>query len=361
MNYAADQNMQLSSGLFTQTPDLWAESAASPMPTNSMHHLLVAFDADPFSDSATSPTTLTDTCFRSGSDSTSHVLENIRQLSDSPTLSPSQSKRDRNSEHPSLLRSSSTGSSVSSAASLLMDSIPASNDFDDEFFLTADDASVTIKRRRRSVFVSDFILKLYTYDGYPDHISWCKSGTCFAVNDSIEFGKCFLAKLFKHVNFQSFVRQLNKYDFHKIKVDDSELNLQMPSESLQIFRNLNFLHGKQELLVKIDRKKSSKRTAEAVATTVQFSSEPKIDHLRYPGTVSLKAETKVQNLIAELEEKLAQLTEKRKYTMKGIIQAEERYNSMRDELNDLRKVSCQQGKDLEFLKKWHEIDFGKEK
>lgn len=50
-------------------------------------------------------------------------------------------------------------------------------------------------------------------------VSWSSSGDAFTVKDMNEFTKIILPRMFKHSNFASFVRQLNKYDFHKIKDD----------------------------------------------------------------------------------------------------------------------------------------------
>lgn len=51
-------------------------------------------------------------------------------------------------------------------------------------------------------------------------VSWGPHGDCFVVKDMNDFTKTVLPRMFKHQNFASFVRQLNKYDFHKVKNTD---------------------------------------------------------------------------------------------------------------------------------------------
>lgn len=57
---------------------------------------------------------------------------------------------------------------------------------------------------------------------FKDVFCWDSSGTSFLVKDTNEFSKSILPKHFKHCNFASFVRQLNKYDFHKIRSNADE-------------------------------------------------------------------------------------------------------------------------------------------
>ncbi|KAL0571130.1 kinase-regulated stress-responsive transcription factor skn7 [Marasmius crinis-equi] len=66
---------------------------------------------------------------------------------------------------------------------------------------------------------SDFVKKLYKMledKSFQHVVSWGPAGDCFVVKDMNEFTKSILPRLFKHSNFASFVRQLNKYDFHKV-------------------------------------------------------------------------------------------------------------------------------------------------
>jgi len=68
-------------------------------------------------------------------------------------------------------------------------------------------------------------------------VSWGPGGDCFVVKDMNEFTKSILPRMFKHSNFASFVRQLNKYDFHKVKSTDDNQFGEHVSVSFHIARS----------------------------------------------------------------------------------------------------------------------------
>ncbi|KAJ1948919.1 kinase-regulated stress-responsive transcription factor skn7, partial [Linderina pennispora] len=105
-----------------------------------------------------------------------------------------------------------------------------------------------------STGVPDFVKKLFRMledEAHRDIVCWGYEGDSFVVKDPNEFSKFVLPQHFKHNNFASFVRQLNKYDFHKVKV--TEENKRYGDEAWE-FKHPNFQHNRPDLLEKIKRK-----------------------------------------------------------------------------------------------------------
>ncbi|GMM51969.1 kinase-regulated stress-responsive transcription factor [Starmerella bacillaris] len=73
----------------------------------------------------------------------------------------------------------------------------------------------------------NFVSHLYQMLENPDFygtVSWnqTEQGPSFVIPDASKFQDQVLVHEFNHANFSSFVRQLNKYDFHKVKFRDSQ-------------------------------------------------------------------------------------------------------------------------------------------
>eukprot|EP00193_Tetraselmis_chui_P019024 CAMPEP_0177783724 /NCGR_PEP_ID=MMETSP0491_2-20121128/19278_1 /TAXON_ID=63592 /ORGANISM="Tetraselmis chuii, Strain PLY429" /LENGTH=599 /DNA_ID=CAMNT_0019304359 /DNA_START=293 /DNA_END=2092 /DNA_ORIENTATION=- len=93
-----------------------------------------------------------------------------------------------------------------------------------------------------------FLLKTYDIVDDPetdDIVSWSEDGQRFTVWKPMEFARDLLPKNFKHNNFSSFVRQLNTYGFRKTNPDQQQ------------FENDQFIRGRKELLVEIQRRKKT--------------------------------------------------------------------------------------------------------
>ncbi|EEB06491.2 transcription factor prr1 [Schizosaccharomyces japonicus yFS275] len=102
---------------------------------------------------------------------------------------------------------------------------------------------------------SDFVKKLYKVledPAYHNLIRWDRSGKSFIVLQPSAFTKIVLTKHFKHCNFSSFVRQLNKYDFHKVRNSGNCEGI--GGEQCWEFKHEKFQLHNEELLDEIKRK-----------------------------------------------------------------------------------------------------------
>jgi len=77
-------------------------------------------------------------------------------------------------------------------------------------------------------------------------IAWNESGTLFLVKNVTDFCDQVLPVYFKHNNYASFVRQLNMYDFHKVREGTWD----------NAFKHPLFMKGRVDLLKEIKRKTS---------------------------------------------------------------------------------------------------------
>ena len=108
---------------------------------------------------------------------------------------------------------------------------------------------------------NDFVKKLFQMlqeDTYKDVVRWTSSGDSFVVINTTEFTKEILPRHFKHSNFASFVRQLNKYDFHKVKIPNEEKQSYEYGEDAWEFKHPDFRINDRESLENIKRKSSKK-------------------------------------------------------------------------------------------------------
>jgi osomolarity two-component system response regulator SKN7 len=110
---------------------------------------------------------------------------------------------------------------------------------------------------------TDFVNKLFSMLEEPlsrNIVHWTAGGDSFVVVDPSEFTKTVLPRHFKHSNFASFVRQLNKYDFHKVRVNPTETSPY--GENAWEFKHPDFQLHNREQLENIKRKTPATRKKE---------------------------------------------------------------------------------------------------
>ncbi|KAL7268373.1 kinase-regulated stress-responsive transcription factor skn7 [Rhizina undulata] len=94
---------------------------------------------------------------------------------------------------------------------------------------------------------------------HKDIVRWSETGDSFIVVDTNDFTKNILPRHFKHSNFASFVRQLNKYDFHKIRNHDEGGSSNQHGDQAWEFRHPDFQMHRKDNLDNIKRKTTASR------------------------------------------------------------------------------------------------------
>ncbi|KAK7561135.1 heat shock transcription factor 2, partial [Phyllosticta citricarpa] len=90
-------------------------------------------------------------------------------------------------------------------------------------------------------------------------VRWGNEGDSFVVLENEKFTKHILPKHFKHSNFASFVRQLNKYDFHKVRHSNEENGQSPYGAGAWEFKHPDFKMNNKEALDNIRRKAPAPR------------------------------------------------------------------------------------------------------
>ncbi|CDH53229.1 heat shock transcription factor [Lichtheimia corymbifera JMRC:FSU:9682] len=101
---------------------------------------------------------------------------------------------------------------------------------------------------------STFVYKLFQILAEEDEqlIKWGQNGTTFIARDSQDLREKVFSKYFKHKSFESFVRQLNMYGFHK--VNKQSRGQRGAENQIYEFKHPNFQRHRADLLDEIRRK-----------------------------------------------------------------------------------------------------------
>jgi osomolarity two-component system response regulator SKN7 len=133
---------------------------------------------------------------------------------------------------------------------------------------------------------------------HQDVARWGKDGDTFVVVENEKFTRSILPKHFKHSNMASFVRQLNKYDFHKVRQTNDSGSAANGANTLE-FKHPNFRVGSKDDLDNIRRKAPAPRRTQA---TEDFTTSHHISVMTEQLTATQQQVQQLQELFTEVSQ-----------------------------------------------------------
>ena len=201
-------------------------------------------------------------------------------------------------------------------------------------------------KKRKSLTIElkqdKFLLKLYeilSKDEYSKIIRWSQNGVYIIISNIDALSKKILPIYFNHQNYSSFVRQLNMYNFHKIRTEQNDQEQYFINESLNKFKTF-------------DEIKNFKRKEKSSQKCLFFKDEDsKIKYTILPN----KKEEDIQNKAENLE--LNENDDKNIDNFKEIIASGKLNKNIKDKLMIflLDKSKDNYEKDKEIKNKLNEI------
>ncbi|KAG5921223.1 hypothetical protein E4U61_007002 [Claviceps capensis] len=133
---------------------------------------------------------------------------------------------------------------------------------------------------------------------HQDVARWGKDGDSFVVVEGEKFTRSILPKHFKHSNMSSFIRQLNKYDFHKVK-PSSDSESSSPGGNVLEFKHPYFRVDSKDGLDHIRRKTPAPKKTQAAE---DFTTSQHVSVISEQLTATQQQVQQLQELFAEVSQ-----------------------------------------------------------
>lgn len=154
-------------------------------------------------------------------------------------------------------------------------------------------------------FISKLV-EILSYEQIGPIVSWSQDGTIIEIKDERKFIDEVLPMFFKHNNMSNFIRQLNMYNFKKVK--------HYPISGIAAYKNPFFKRENNTLIAEINRKNPSSKLNEVEYPNCGSGSELKIKSETTPDVLlETKENSSIRNVnylfkkLQGLEQKVAHL------------------------------------------------------